>query len=73
MSKKNIGAALALYPCPVIVVGAMADGKPTWTLAAHAGIMAHSHLMVGRGTLHQPGHPGDRKALREHGGRVVAG
>jgi flavin reductase (DIM6/NTAB) family NADH-FMN oxidoreductase RutF len=24
----------------------MAGGKPTWTLAAHAGIMAHSHLMV---------------------------
>lgn len=46
MSKKNIGAALALYPCPVVVVGAMVDGKPTWTLAAHAGIMAHSHLMV---------------------------
>ncbi len=46
MSKKNIGAALALYPCPVIVVGAMVNGKPTWTLAAHAGIMAHNHLMV---------------------------
>ena len=46
MSKKNIGAALALYPCPVIVVGAMVDGKPTWTLVAHAGIMAHSHLMI---------------------------
>ena len=44
--KKNIGAALALYPCPVIVVGAMVNNKPTWTLAAHAGIMAHSHLMV---------------------------
>ena len=23
MSKKNIGATLALYPCPIIVVGAM--------------------------------------------------
>ena len=46
MSKKNIGAVLALYPCPVIVVGAVVNGKPTWTLAAHAGIMAHSHLMV---------------------------
>ena len=44
--KKNIGATLALYPCPVVVVGAMVDGKPTWTLVAHAGIMAHSHLMV---------------------------
>lgn len=40
MAKKNIGPVLALYPCPVIVVGAMAGGKPTWTLAAHAGIMA---------------------------------
>ena len=43
MSKKNIGAALALYPCPVIVVGAMVNDKPTWTLVAHAGTMAHSH------------------------------
>ena len=46
MSKKNIGATLALYPCPVIVVGAMVNNKPTWTLVAHAGTMAHSHLMV---------------------------
>ena len=46
MSKKNIGATLALYPCPVIVVGAMVNDKPTWTLVAHAGTMAHSHLMV---------------------------
>ena len=44
--KKNIGATLALYPSPLIVVGAMVDGKPTWTLVAHAGTMAHSHLMV---------------------------
>ena len=46
MSKKNIGAIPALYPCPVIVVGAMVDEKPTWTLVAHAGTVAHSHLMV---------------------------
>ena len=44
--KKNIGATLALYPSPVIVVGAMVDGKPTWTLVAHAGTVAHSHLMI---------------------------
>ena len=44
--KKNIGATLALYPSPLIVVGAMVEGKPTWTLVAHAGTMAHSHLMV---------------------------
>lgn len=46
MSKKNLGAALALYPSPVIVVGAMVEGKPTWTLVAHAGTVAHSHLMI---------------------------
>ncbi len=46
MAKKNIGPTLALYPCPVIVVGAMAEGKPTWTLVAHAGTVAHTHLMV---------------------------
>lgn len=50
--KKNIGAELALYPSPVIVVGAMVDGKPTWTLAAHAGTMAHSHLMVSLAQAH---------------------
>lgn len=43
--KKNTGAQLALHPSPVIVVGAMVDEKPNWTLAAHAGVMAHSHLM----------------------------
>ena len=44
--KKNIGAQLALYPAPVIVVGAIVNDKPTWTLVEHAGTMAHSHLMV---------------------------
>lgn len=45
-TKKNIGAQLALYPAPVIVVGAMVEGKPNWTLVAHAGPVAHSHLML---------------------------
>ncbi len=27
-------------------MGAMVNGKPTWTLVAHAGTVAHSHLMV---------------------------
>ena len=44
--KKNIGAQLALYPAPVIVVGAIVNDKPAWTLVAHAGTMAPSHLMV---------------------------
>ena len=32
MSKKNIGATLALYPCPVIVVGAMVNDKPAYEI-----------------------------------------
>lgn len=44
--KKNIGPVLALYPVPTVVVGAMVGSKPSWTLVAHAGTVAHSHLMV---------------------------
>lgn len=44
--EENIERQLALYPAPVIVVGAIVNDKPTWTLVAHAGTMAHSHLMV---------------------------
>ena len=30
----------------------MAQGKPTWTLVAHAGTMAHSHVMVSLAQAH---------------------
>ncbi|MBR4330223.1 MAG: flavin reductase family protein [Candidatus Riflebacteria bacterium] len=50
--KKNIGATLALYPSPVIIVGAMTNNKPTWTLVAHAGTVAHSHLMISLAQAH---------------------
>ena len=59
--KKNIGATLALYPCPVVVVGAMVDGKPNWTLVAHAGIVAHSHLMLSMVKAHY-----SNKGIREN-------
>ena len=36
--KKNIGNALALYPIPLVVVGAMVNGKPNWLLVGHLGI-----------------------------------
>lgn len=62
MAKKNIGASLALYPSPVIVVGAMVEGKPTWTLVAHAGTMAHSHIMVSLVQAHYI-----NKGIRENG------
>ena len=44
--KKNIGPALALYPTPAVVIGAMNGEKPTWTLAAHVGIIGHDRVLV---------------------------
>ncbi len=43
---KNLGSVLALYPTPLVVVGAYCGGKPTWTLVGHLGIMGHDHIMV---------------------------
>lgn len=50
--KKNIGPQLALYPMPVTVVGAMNGEKPTWTLAAHVGIIGHDRVMVSLASAH---------------------
>lgn len=50
--KKNIGNALALYPAPLVVVGAMVNGKPNWLLAGHLGIMGHDHVMVSLAKAH---------------------
>ena len=50
--KKNIGAQLALYPMPVTVIGAMNGEKPTWTLAAHVGIIGHDRLLVSLAAAH---------------------
>ena len=52
---------MALYPSPVTVVGAMVDGKPNWTLAAHAGVMPHSHLMLSMVKVHHT-----NKGIREN-------
>lgn len=50
--KKDLGSIGALYPVPVIVVGAMVHGKPTWTLAAHTGIPSHDLVMVSLSKAH---------------------
>lgn len=44
--KRNIGNLFALYPTPAVVIGATVDGKPSWTLVAHIGIVAHDRLLV---------------------------
>ena len=43
---KNLGSVLALYPTPLVVAGTFSNGKPTWTLVGHLGIMGHDHIMV---------------------------
>lgn len=50
--KKNIGNTMVLYPTPAIVVGAMVNGKPTWTLVAHIGIPSHDMAMVSLAKAH---------------------
>ncbi len=44
--KKNIGVTLALYPTPVVVVGAEVEGKVNWLLVAHVGIIGHDRIML---------------------------
>lgn len=50
--KTDIGNALALYPTPIVVLGAMVDGKPNWMQAAHVGIIATSRLLVSCAKAH---------------------
>lgn len=50
--KKNIGTGLALYPTPLVVVGAMVDGKPNYVLVGHLGIIGHDRIMVSLAAPH---------------------
>ena len=50
--KKNIGSVLALYPTTLVVIGAITDNKPTWTLAGHVGIIGHDLIMVSLAEKH---------------------
>lgn len=58
--KKNIGASLALYPTPLIVVGTMVEGKPNWVLVGHVGIIGHDRILV---SLAKPHHT--NKGIKE--------
>ena len=50
--KQNIGNALALYPMPLAVIGAMVNGKPNWLLAGHLGIIGHDRVLVSLASAH---------------------
>ena len=44
--KKDLGSVLGLYPTPLVVVGAMVEGKPNWVLVGHVGIIGHDRILV---------------------------
>ena len=44
--KKDLGSVLGLYPTPLVVVGAMVEGKPNWVLVGHVGIIRHDRNLV---------------------------
>lgn len=50
--KKNLGAILALYPTPAVVVGTVIDGKTNWVLVGHLGIIGHDRIMISLAKVH---------------------
>lgn len=52
MGKKNIGSLLALYPKPMMVVGAEVEGKVNWLVVGHTGIIGHDRILVSMSKSH---------------------
>ena len=50
--KKYLGSVLALYPTPLVIIGAMNGNKPTWMLAGHVGIIGHDRIMISMHKIH---------------------
>jgi flavin reductase (DIM6/NTAB) family NADH-FMN oxidoreductase RutF len=50
--KKKLGAKNALYPLPTTLVGAIVEGKPTFTTIAHVGIMDLGSVSLGINKVH---------------------
>lgn len=48
----NIKSTIGLYPSPLIIVGAMNEEKPTWTLVAHTGILSHDRISISLAKSH---------------------
>jgi len=50
--KKPIGPKNVLYPLPVLLIGAMAAGRPTYTTIAHVGILDFETISLGFSKSH---------------------
>lgn len=51
-TKTNIGSKLALYPTPIVVVGAWVDGRVNWLLVGHTGIIGHDRILLSMSKTH---------------------
>ena len=62
-AKKNIGSAVALYPTPPAVIGAMVNGRPNWALAGHLDVMGHDRITISpaKALLNARGRPDYRR------------
>ena len=59
--KKDIGAVLGLYPTPLVVVGAMVEGRANWMLVGHVGIIGHDRILLSAVKAHHT-----NKGIREN-------
>ncbi len=50
--KKNIGPVNALYPMPVVLAGAIVEGRANFITVAHVGIFRHDTVALGLGKSH---------------------
>lgn len=50
--KKKLGGKAALYPMPVVLAGALVDGRPNYITIAHVGIMDLSHVSLSMAKVH---------------------
>ena len=61
--KKEIGNALALYPTPLVVVGAMVNDRPNYVLVGHLGIIGHDRILI---SLAKPHYTNQRIRQTKH-------
>lgn len=60
--KERIGVKNCLYPMPVVIVGALVNGKPNYFTIAHVGIMDFTHISISSARSHYT-----NKGIEENG------
>jgi flavin reductase (DIM6/NTAB) family NADH-FMN oxidoreductase RutF len=52
LMKKELGPKLSLYPLPIVLVGAMVEGRPNLVTVAHVGVIDLEHLSISLNRAH---------------------